>query len=248
MTTTPPAPEQASTRTFEVVLAHLERMVLEGGLRVGDRLPAERDLAVQLGVSRPAVREAIRTLEAQGVLASHVGSGASAGTHVINDRSQALGRLLRLQVALAQFPLQEVISTRMVLERTSAELACGLGGESVREELAPLLDAMDEALEPEAFNELDTAFHVAIARLGRNSLLGDLAEAVRESMRLPILAAEQQLDDWPGFRQGLVHEHRAIAEALEESDVERAGTLVEEHVRHTYAALPIVPLAEQPQD
>ncbi len=67
------------SRSHELVLDQIEEQILAGTLRVGDRLPGERDLASHLQVSRSAVREAIRALEAQGVVRSAVGSGKDAG-------------------------------------------------------------------------------------------------------------------------------------------------------------------------
>ena len=72
----------ARTRTYEMVIDAIEEQILSGALGVGDPLPPERDLAARLQVSRPAVREALRVLEAQGVLRSAVGSGSGAGTFV----------------------------------------------------------------------------------------------------------------------------------------------------------------------
>lgn len=231
--------QPGSGRAFEVVLDHIEELVLEGRLHVGDRLPAERDLALQLGVSRPAVREAIRTLEAQGVLASRVGSGATAGTHVISERSQALGRLLRLQVALGQFPIDEVVVTRITLERSSCALAAGRHDEEQLGVLAELVEAMDHTLDRRDFNEVDIAFHVAIAQVAGNTMMSDLTAAVRESLRRPILEAERTLDDWEVFRIRLLDGHRAILDAISRGDACRAADLVEQHIRDSYARLPI---------
>lgn len=113
----------AQARAYELVVARIEEQILSGTLGVGDRLPAERDLASMLGVSRAAVREAIRSLEAQGVLASAVGAGRDAGTTVSALPSEALTRFLRLHVALANFPMNDVVDARVMLERGSVRLA-----------------------------------------------------------------------------------------------------------------------------
>ena len=110
-------------RAFEVVLAWVDAQILEGRLTVDDHLPAERELAASLDVSRAAVREAVRTLQAQGVVHSFVGAGAAGGTVLAAVPARALSRLLRLHVALANFPLPDVIEVRIALERLSARLA-----------------------------------------------------------------------------------------------------------------------------
>lgn len=226
-------------RAFETVLHHIESLILEGQLRVGDRLPAERELAQQLQVSRPAIREAIRTLEAQGVLASRVGSGALSGTRVISERSEALGRLLRLQVALSQFPLDEVVVTRIALERSTALLAVERLDDEDLEALSSMLDDMDRVHDPESFNEVDTDFHIRIATAAGNTLVSDLTRGVRTSLRTPILQAEQQMDEWPEFRESLCGQHRGILEALLARDGALAADRIEEHIRHAYRMLPM---------
>lgn len=229
----------ATPRTFEVALGHIEGLILDGQLSVGDKLPAERDLASQLSISRPAVREAIRTLEAQGVIASHVGSGRTAGTHVINERSEALGRLMRLQVALAQFPLDEVMTTRIVLERSSCHLAVEHADDQSLAILSEITQAMDSAQDQERFNQLDTEFHVTIARLGNNRLMGDLTSAIRESLRLPILTAERRMTEWPRLREHFQSGHREVHQALRQRDGDLAADAMEEHIRSAYSLLPI---------
>ncbi|WP_420176224.1 FadR/GntR family transcriptional regulator [Luteococcus sp. OSA5] len=224
-------------RAFETVLQHIESLILKGRLRVGDRLPAERDLALQLHVSRPAIREAIRTLEAQGVLASRVGSGANSGTHVINERSQALGRLLRLQVALSQFPLDEVVTTRIALERSSVQMAAQYREPEALAHINDLLDQMDAEVEIEHFNALDTEFHIALAQSSHNSLVADLTQAVRESLRAPILRAEREMNDWPSLRRRLAAEHRAITESIEAGNANEAADRMEQHIRTSYNIL-----------
>lgn len=224
----------------QIVLDHIERLVLAGTLRVGDRLLPERDLATQLGVSRAAVREAIRTLQAQGVLTSQVGSGSSAGTHVTAQRSKALGRLLRLQVALAMFPADDVVVARIALERSSAELAARQQAKEGAERLRRLLDGMAVPdLSAEEFNELDTQYHIAIAHMGANTFVSDLTEAIRESLRKPILDAERALDDWAAFRASLIADHEAIGEAIIGRRPEEAADIMEAHIRRAYAILPL---------
>lgn len=109
-------------RAYQVVLTWFEVQVLAGDLGVGDRLPAERELAAQLGGGRASVREAIRTLQAQGVLHSAVG----AGTTVRSVDPAALSRMLRLHVVLGHVPLADVIEVRVTLELLSVRLACAM--------------------------------------------------------------------------------------------------------------------------
>ncbi len=230
----------ARSRSYELVVDQIEEQILAGRLRVGDRLPGERDLASHLQVSRAAVREAIRSLEAQGVVRSAVGSGKDAGTVVSALPSEALTRLLRLHVALANFPIPDVVAARVMLERSSAALAADNAGEGDLAAMRVALDGMDSRdVDRDRFNELDTAFHVAIAEAGRNRLVADMTIAIRDSMRRPILRALEELgEDWKRVADQLRADHHAIFAAIESGDGALAAERVDQHIRSAHIALP----------
>ena len=236
---TPGAPRPAArNRAYQHVVARIEEQILTGALVVGDRLPAERDLAAMLGVSRAAVREAIRTMEAQGVLRAAVGVGPDGGTTICAMPSEALSRMLRLHVALSNFPMPDVIEARVMLERWSARLAARAHSPEAVEHLRGLIAAMDDPqTQRERFNDLDTEFHVSIAKAGGNALVSDMTTAIRESMRLPILQSFRTLPDWDGFVDDLREGHRAVAEAIAAGDEAAAAEAVEAHIRFAYSAL-----------
>lgn len=223
----------ARSRTYELVLDRVEEQIVTGQLQVGDRLPAERDLAQMLSVSRAAVREAFRALEAQGVLRMSVGTGPDSGTTVAALPSEALKRLLRLHVALANFPAQDVVEARVMLERESSRNAAERATAADLKELRELLAAMDDAdCDRVQFNELDTDFHLAIAEAGGNRLIADMTIAVRESMRLPLLEGFQALgDSWHQAAERLRRDHHSIYDALEAGDGAAAQQRMENHIR-----------------
>lgn len=229
----------ARSRAHELVIEAIEDQIMVGALKVGDPLPPERDLASRLQVSRAGVREAIRVLEGQGVLRSHVGAGADAGTFIASMPSEALTRFLRLHVALSNFRLADVVDARVMLERSSASLAAMNSDQQSREAIHGPLENMDvEGISREEFNDADTAFHVAIAEAGGNRLVADMTIAIRASLRAPILEAFQQLEDWSEVSTMLRKQHHAILEAIASGDGERAADLTEEHIRAASAALP----------
>lgn len=228
----------APRRAWEQVVDWVQARILSGEYVVGSTLPAERDLAVRVGVSRPAVREAVRTLQASGVVASAVGAGGTGGTTITGVPHQALTRLLRLHVALASFPSVDVTEVRIALERLSARLS---GQSATSEDLARMrvvLNAMDDDhLSIEAFNDFDTQLHVTIAQAAGNRLATDLTVAIRESMRLPILTGLTALQDWPDMRAMLRQEHHAIVAAIAAHHPDQAAELVEQHIRSAYARM-----------
>ncbi|MDT0327714.1 FadR/GntR family transcriptional regulator [Nocardiopsis lambiniae] len=227
------------SRAYELVVDRVEEQIIGGALKVGDHLPPERELAAWLEVSRAAVREAVRTLEAHGVVRSSVGSGKGAGTVVTAMPSGALTRMLRLHVALTSFPLVDVIEARVMLERTSAALAAREADAGHLARMRAPLDAMDDVtLTREEFNEFDTRFHVAIAEAAGNRLVSDMTIAIRESMKQQVLSGFRGAEDWADLAEVLRGHHRDLLEAIEAGRGERAADLVEEHIRYAYARLP----------
>ena len=224
-------------RTYELVLDRIEAQIVSGALRAGQRLPPERRLAAMLGVSRPAVREALRILEAQGAVRSQVGKGPDSGTTIDRVPSDALARLLRLHVALGSFPLEDIVETRVVLERSSVVLACRNAGPQDLERMRAALEDMDEPeIDRERFNQRDTDFHLALADAGGNRLMSDVTGAIRESVRMPILTSLSAMSEsgrggWPGIRDGLRADHHAIFAAIEAGEGEQAADRLEAHIR-----------------
>ena len=227
----------SSAATSYSVYDHIEAAILRGELKPGDQLPPERELAAQLGVSRSAAREAIRALQFQGVLASSVGHFG--GTRVATMQTQALTRLLKLHVALADFPVDHVTELRIALERATATSAARSATSEQLEQMWAVVEAMDvSTLDQAAFNELDTSFHIAIAAASHNPLISDLTIAVRESLRTPIHDAEITMkSDWQSFSEQLRAQHRAVVEAIQARDLEAAGDAIDNHIRFAYAIL-----------
>ncbi len=242
-------PPQGEPKAFERVLAWVDEQILAGDLNVGDHLPPERELARQLGVSRAAVREAVRTLQAQGVVRSAVGTGASAGTTITGVSTHALTRLLRLHVALANFPLPDVVEVRISLERLSARLASQHATTEQLEAMKEALDVMAEAgIDRARFNDADTAFHVAVASAAGNLLAADMTVAIRESMRLPILDRFRRLADWDEVVEELRRDHEAIHAAISEGRPDDAERLVEAHIRSAWHTLSAAEPASEDAD
>ncbi|CAN5302999.1 hypothetical protein BH09ACT6_BH09ACT6_26120 [soil metagenome] len=109
-----------SPRAWEDVLAHIEADLVSGVLVPGDHLPSERTLAAGLGVGRSSVREALRVLEVLGLLRTQTGSGPESGAIIIARPSGGMSSLMRLQVAARGFRVDDVVSTRLILETAVA--------------------------------------------------------------------------------------------------------------------------------
>ncbi|NBM19200.1 FadR/GntR family transcriptional regulator [Streptomyces sp. GC420] len=226
------------SRTHELVLESIEERVLAGELKVGDRLPPERELAEVLGVSRSALREALRVLETIGVLVAQAGRGPDAGARIVMNPDDALGRVLRLHFALGGYRLEDVLEARVVLERSSFRTAAEHASADDVDVAGDLLERMCEPdIAVPEFNDLDTRFHVQIARGSGNRLTSTLTSAVRESVRPLILRALEAVEDWPATAATLNAEHTELLRLVREGRGEEAADLVERHIRGFHGRL-----------
>ncbi|MDU0287999.1 FadR/GntR family transcriptional regulator [Saccharothrix longispora] len=225
-------PQEARVSGYAEVLRHVESELVSGRLGVGEQLPAERRLAEELGVSRPTVREAIRVLQALGVVRSGVGSGPDAGTTVIADPAGALGAALRLHLATRRLPLGDLVDTRAMIESHSVRAAAGRPDHPDLVRAAGLLDRMDDPdLDADAFHQLDADFHVALTAAAGNAVNTAVMAGLRDAIHQAVLDAVRELPDWPRTAVRLRREHRGILRAVRSGDPELAATRVTRHVR-----------------
>jgi GntR family transcriptional repressor for pyruvate dehydrogenase complex len=220
-------------RTHQLVLSWIEAELSEGRLTVGGRLPAERTLAEQLKVSRTSVREAIRILEAMGVVRAGVGSGPEAGTVVISDPTSALGSALRLHVATQHLPVADIVETRVLLESWAASKASPKAPEL--EAAGSLLEEMAAGgLDIDEFLALDIRFHLALADAAGNAVVSAMMGSLRESIQRYAAQLTSNLPDWEATASRLKAEHREILAAIRNGDGDRAAQLVAAHIEGYY--------------
>jgi GntR family transcriptional repressor for pyruvate dehydrogenase complex len=229
------------SRTYEVILRRIEQQLGSGELALGDRIPAERTLAEQLGVSRPSVREALKVLEALGVLEVTGGQGRESGAVVVAHAGEAIGTAMRLHVATRSLPIVDLVETRVLLEMASMRRL----GSRVRHtpDGATLLTSAEEIvghmadprLRPEEFHQWDTAFHVALAQAAGNVVVEVVMASLREAIQAYVLAAVPALPDWGSTADDLRCQHLAVLSALRSGDGDLAASLVEQHIRGFFA-------------
>lgn len=223
------------TRTFEAVLDRIDERIAAGELRVGDRLPGERQLASLLGVSRPSVREAMRVLEARGVLTAQTGSGPDAGAILVADPGRGLSGLVGTHLGLAAFDLADVVEARWAVERLAVETAARDADPS---QLAPLRETVERMGEPSLplaeFHQLDTTFHIGLAELAGNPLLVAFMRAIRESVHRYASQAVEEMSDTSAGVAALNDDHGAILTALENGDAPAAVEALDTHLRRAY--------------
>ncbi|WP_457948689.1 FadR/GntR family transcriptional regulator [Pseudarthrobacter sp. alpha12b] len=223
-------------RTHDALLKDIEADLRDGKIKVGDRLPGERTLAENYGISRASVREAIRILDAMGVVRSSVGSGPTSGAIVVSDPSAGLSSALRLHVASSRLPVQDIVQTRILLETWTAHAgAAREGGDAEREEAGKLLEAMDHPeVDRAAFHELDARFHVALSSLAGNEVMATIMESLSGSIVGYVKGAMDAMEDWPAVLAVLRTQHHGIFDAVQSRDGELAARLLREHIEWFY--------------
>ena len=203
------------------ILAYLAN----GSLEAGDRLPAERELAAMLGVSRPSVREAIKTLEAEGRLDVRHGHGVFVASPTLATALQRWMRVDRLDVS-------EAYAMREVLEVPAARWAAERGRPPAIARVSTAHDRLlkrstEQVVDFDQLQLLDAAFHQSIVEAAGNRFLeqtqGVLGEVLVRGMSTTLTA--------PGRLEASRVEHRAILEAIVAGDGPGAATAARRHVR-----------------
>ena len=211
--------------TAEEVVARLREMIHRGDLRSGDRLPPERDLAKQLGVSRPTLRAGIRSLAAVGVLKSKQG----AGTFVVEaDASPALdSNPLRLLASLHGFSSTEMFEARLILEMAitglAAERATSEHLVALAEELTEMFATLEE---PEEYLVHDMRFHQLIAAASGNRIITALMNMVASilfDVRSKTVHRAHDLKESAEM-------HRQIFRSIREGNTEAARNAMRDHL------------------
>jgi GntR family transcriptional repressor for pyruvate dehydrogenase complex len=216
----PPAADSAAT-----VVAHVRTLINRGTLGPGARLPAERQLAQQVGVSRPTVRAGLRTLAALGVVRSRRGSGT-----YIPDGPPTLGvEALTFVAALHNFSGDDFYEARRILEVAAAGLAAE---RATPEQLATLADEVAglfaSMTERQVFLVHDINFHRSIAAASGNPIIASLVEMVSALYYDRRRATAERAVDRD--LHAAADAHRRIYQAVRARDPERARQLMNDHL------------------
>jgi GntR family transcriptional repressor for pyruvate dehydrogenase complex len=214
----------------EQVVAHVRALITSGRLTPGARLPAERDLAQQVGVSRPTVRAGLRALAAMGVVQSRHGSG----TFIPAGPPTLATEPLRFLAALHGFTRDEMYEARRILEAGAAGLAAERATSEqltrLAEEVTNLFAAMDD---PGLFLVHDIEFHRTVAAASGNPILATIVEMVsalyyERRRETAARASDRNLRDSSEM-------HRRIFQAIRARDAAGARDAMNEHLRQSSA-------------
>lgn len=240
LVTSKPSTPSVPARAYETVLNSIEADLRAGRIKLGDQLPGERTLAETHGISRASVRDAIRILDAMGVVRTSTGSGPNSGAVVISEPAIGLSATLRLHVASRQLSVEDIVESRILLETWAAESA-DLTSDPQRsaaalEHAGELLKAMDAPeLDREEFHALDAQFHVLLSSLAGNAVIEAMMESLRLSITDYVSESVQGDEAWDDIAAVLRAQHHGIHEAFVDGEGKRAAQLLREHIELFYA-------------
>ncbi len=207
------------------VVNELERLIVERELKPGTKLPPERDLAEQIGVSRTVIREAVRILVTKGLLTTKHGVGTVVQAANLDNVVASLSLLLRTR----GISLDNLHQVRSILELENAGLAAAQATEADVACLRRILSDMESATaDSETFASLDAEFHTAIAQTTHNPLLIVLLDPIRDLMRDIRLSVSR----YPELFSTVMPDHREIVDRIVAKDAEGARQAMRKHLEN----------------
>jgi GntR family transcriptional regulator, transcriptional repressor for pyruvate dehydrogenase complex len=229
-----------TSRLYEQIVQQIEDSILKGTLKPGDQLPAERELALQFGVSRTAVREAVKALREKGLVEAYSGRG----TFVTDGTSLAIRQSLDLMMKIGQPEgSTHLAEVRAILEPEIAGLAAARAEEQHIATMREAVAVMDRSRsDGDAFIEADLDFHLSLAEAAANPLILSLIDSIVGLLR------EQRMRVFKvngGPERGQFH-HKRILEAVERRDPEKARAAMREHLQQVREDCPVEASEPQP--
>ena len=224
------AESENQTTGFAKVFGFLREQLLESRIRTGDRLLPERELALQLGVSRPIVREGLRALSMMGVVEIR----ERVGTVVRQPDVSVLGDVFAFSLAQAPDALDDVMQARIALECQAIRLACQRATTADIERMRAALDAIEATVDDAAGGALaDFEFHQAIVRSSKSDTLiqlhGAMAAMLTRSHRDRRHLVGEHKDE--SIKRTVVEDHHLLLEMVIAGDEDAADQALRKHFR-----------------
>ncbi len=223
-------------KTANAVVEQIEDLILKGVLQSGDRLPAERDLADQMKVSRPVLRDALKTLEDRELISSRRGGGTYVAELIGPIFSEAVVQLI------ARHPgaVNDYFEFRRGIESQAAALAAARAAPSDLARLQDIVRQMQEAHDSEdlpAESRLDVAFHHAVGEAAHNVVMLHTLRSCYRLLENGVFYNRGRLYHHPSARIELLQQHKAIADAIQTGDADRARQASENHIDYVRGTL-----------
>ncbi|MDX2151297.1 MAG: FadR/GntR family transcriptional regulator [Bryobacteraceae bacterium] len=213
----------------ERVVGEIEQQIIKGRLRVGEKLPPEREMAERVGVSRTVLRESVRILVTRGLLETRHGVGTTVRRPTPAEVVRPLAFLLK--TGGPEVTAEHLHQVRSILEVENAGLAAiAASPEDVRA-LESCCEAMEAAQNAEEFARCDARFHARIAAATHNPLLPVLLQSIEDLMS----EVRRMVAGVPGLRTHVMPGHREICRAIRAHDADGSRIAMQEHLRMALA-------------
>ena len=217
-------------RLYRQIAKQIQGLISSGEFAVGSRLPAERDLATQLGFSRPSVREALIALEVEGVIDVRTGSGI----YVKSLGKKKLTKSSAINTPAEWGPL-EVMRARSLIEAEMAALAAEYANLQDVKAMTTALKAMQkDAKAGRIPRDSDIAFHMAIARACANSVMQDTLGLYLQARNGPLFERLGDYFESPASWVAAIEEHQEVLDAIEVHDPQRARKTMQKHLNQAH--------------
>ena len=229
------------------VVRQIEKLVLRGILRPGERLPSERELSERFGVSRPSLREAVAELQDRGLLATRAG----AGIYVADVLGSAFSPALIQLISSHEEAVFDYIAFRRDLEAIAAERAAIHGSDTDLKVVDAIFRKMEVAHKkrnPADEAELDAEFHLAILEASHNVILLHMMRSIFDLLKQGVFFNRQMMFKQRTTRDLLLDHHRAINDALQARDPAAARAAVVEHLSYVEGRLADLRKAEKHEE
>lgn len=219
---------------YEEIAEQMMQLIAQGYYKPGQQLPGERDLAVQLGVNRGSLREALRVLEFMRVVEKRVGEGVFVLDPARTSSLEAIIFRFLHEDGLDRGVLSSAGEAITIVESNMAKLAARRASEGGIVRLQKVLDRMHSHLEDApAFTELDQEFHIQLGQMSHSPVLFSIASSMWVIMRKYAHA----LHLYPQRRQKCYQGHQLILEAITQGDEEKACHEMEHHYKGAFSVL-----------
>lgn len=214
-------------RVADKVANQLKQAISQGLLRVGDRLPPERELAEKMGVSRPSVREALQKLEVVGLVQTVHGGG----TIVKNITEQEVQTPIEAVIGRDKEKVVELAEVRACLETWAAKQAASVRTEEELEMIHKLLEMMERDLESGRIqSETDVKFHTAIAAAAHNTIFLHLMQSIYQLIEYSIKHHREEIFLTLEDQKAIYRHHLSVFKAIKDQDPLAASTAMGEHL------------------
>ncbi|KOA21409.1 HTH-type transcriptional regulator LutR [Clostridium homopropionicum DSM 5847] len=215
-----------NTKVYEQVIDQIKEMIKNGTLKKGDKLPSERDLVEQLGVSRASIREALRVLEIIGLLDCRQGEG----NFIKHNFDNGLFEPLSVMFMLNESKPEEIFELRKVIEIETAALAAKRITEEELKELYKLIEEMKSSESEDDRTKIDKKFHYTIAYASRNFLILNILNTVSTLMDSFIKNAREEILKKHYDKDIINSQHKSICDALSLHNPSEAALAMRKHM------------------